>query len=54
MHGILCKYRTQLYAEWWAAAYAYEYLQRLNTCAQGKGKGADAEEMLSAASQMQG
>ena len=52
MHGILCKYRTQLYAEWWATAYAYKYLQRLNIPAQGNGKGADTEEMLSAASQL--
>lgn len=54
MHSILCKYRTQLYAEWWAIAYAYRYLERLNIPAQGKGKRAHTEEMLSTASQLWG
>lgn len=52
MHGILCKYRTQLFAEFWVTSYAYDYLQRLNIPAQGNGNGADPEEMQSTASQL--
>lgn len=52
MHDILCKYRTQLFAEFWATACAYEYLQRLHVPTQGNGKGAAPEEMQSIASQL--
>lgn len=52
MHDILCKYRTQLFAEFWATACAYEYIQRLDIPAQGNGKGAAPEEMQSIASQL--
>lgn len=53
MHSILCKYRTQLHAEWWATAYAYLYLQRLNIPARGNGKGAETAEVLCTVSQLQ-
>lgn len=52
MHGILCRYRAKLYAEWWTTAYAYEHLQRLNIPAQANGKGTDTEGMVSCIAQL--